>query len=246
MLVAAGWTGCATQGPNHLYAITTAGRPIVDMSTAEQAQTTVASHTLGTDLVCGLAYESFLDHLFVRLAPGDVIREIERPSGRLFRQYVIKDIPRFAADAIPTPDGLAVRSRDRHLFLTLPGEDREIAEVNRECRLVRRIPLGLTHGRIAGLAFDQVHDRLLILYAQPAAVIAVVSLDGREEKLISLAESVRPVGLGYDSDREEFFIPLADGKTVGTFDREGKLLARQPVAEAGALDAGPRSAIRVF
>ena len=64
---------------------------------------------------------------------------------------------------------------------------------------------------------------------------------------MTLAAAVSPASLGYDSDARHFFVPLADGRTLGEFDAGGQLVARHPAGGAiTALDAGPRSFVRVF
>jgi hypothetical protein len=58
---------------------------------------------------------------------------------------------------------------------------------------------------------------------------------------------VNPVSLGYDSDAQHFYIPLANAGALGEFDASGKLVATLSLAGAvTAIDAGPRSLVRVF
>jgi hypothetical protein len=87
-----------------------------------------------------------------------------------------------------------------------------------------------------------------VLVATAPAQIGAVGPDGNVFHYVTLSAGVRPVTLGYDSDAQHCFVPLADGLAVGVFDTTGRLVSRLPCPEgpAAALDAGPRSFLRVF
>jgi hypothetical protein len=66
---------------------------------------------------------------------------------------------------------------------------------------------------------------------------------------LALDAPVRPISLGYDSDARIVFVPLAGENAIGAFDSRGHLIARYPLgatSSAPAIDAGPRSFLRLF
>lgn len=235
-----GGAGCATRGPNHVY-VTTAGNPAIhDLGAAQVA--TVPGGPAGGQ-VLGLAYDFNTDHLFLRLAPAQVIRVIERPSGK-----VLREMPLPAGLHTAAPADLAIRSRDRHLFAVHP-DGRTIVELTLRGEPLRRLELPDLGGRIAGLACDQRDDRLLVLAATSPARVAAVGADGNVLDYVTLAEAVSPVSLGFDSEGRRHFVPLADGRTLGEFDAEGRLVARHALPDGTpitGIDAGQRSFVRVF
>jgi uncharacterized protein YjiK len=241
-LVAAGVSaflgGCATTGPNHIYLTTAASAAIHDHGPAPAAVRAVLAPG---ERALGLAYDFNTDHLFVRIAPGQVIRVVERPSGRILR-----DMPLPRELHTTAPADLAIRSHDRHLFAAHP-DGRSIVELTLFGGFVRRFELrGLT-APIGGLAYDQQGGRLLVLTAAAPAHVGVVSPEGRIEDLVALTTPVSPVSLGYDSDARRFFVPLADGRSLGEFDATGRLLAVHPAADTiTAVDAGRRAFVRLF
>ena len=67
--VTIGLAGCATPGPLHLYSLARSGAPtVVDVGPSTSAE--VPSHLAAGESVAGLGYDSFTDHLFLRLPPG--------------------------------------------------------------------------------------------------------------------------------------------------------------------------------
>ena len=81
------------------------------------------------------------------------------------------------------------------------------------------------------------------------ADLGAVAPDGDITYYVTLAQPIRPVSLGYDSAAQHWFVPLADGTSFGEFDATGSLVTTHPGGAAGpitALDAGPRSFVRVF
>lgn len=70
-----------------------------------------------------------------------------------------------------------------------------------------------------------------------------------KEPHVTLAGAVRPVSLGYDSASGHCFVPLSDGTSLGEFDAAGALVQTHRSGDTGAItavDAGPRSFVRVF
>lgn len=76
-------SGCATPGPNYVYAT-------VESDSAVHAlgpeQRDIPAAVAPGERVLGLAYDFNTDHLFLRIAPAQVIRVIERPSGKILRE----------------------------------------------------------------------------------------------------------------------------------------------------------------
>jgi hypothetical protein len=249
--LAAGWsalvlgtlflTGCATSGPNHVY-LTTAGSPAVhDLGPPPAA---IAGVITPDEQAVGLAYDFNTDHLFVRVAPAQVIRVIERPSGK-----VLREMPLLQELHTTEPADLAIRSADRHLFAVHP-DGRSVVELTLSGEFVRRIDLNGLMGPVKGLAYDQHGDQLLVLSAtETNAQVGALTATGNVTYYVTLAQAVRPVSLGYDSDARHYFVPLADGHALGEFDSTGTLVKTHPGAGAAAItaiDAGPRSFVRVF
>lgn len=230
--------GCATRGPNHVY-LTAAGSPAVHDLGPPAVE--IADILPAAETALGLAYDFNTDHLFVRTARA--IRVIERPSGKILREMPLpSDLHTLE------PADLAIRSRDRHLFAVHPN-GRSIVEFTLFGDLVSRLELtGLT-GEVRGLAFDQRSGRLLALVAEAGRIrVGAITLEGRIGDYVTLAAPVNAVSLGYDSDAQHFFVPLADERSLGEFDAKGTLVRshsfdRGPIT---AVDAGPRSFVRVF
>ncbi len=234
--VALGEGGCATVGPNHVY-LTTANSPAVQDLGPPPAELPGAVRP--GEQALGLAYDFNTDHLFVRLAR--VIRAIERPSGKILRE-----LPLPAELRTPVSADLAVRSSDRHLFAVYPDQH-SVAELTVAGDFVRRMELPGLSGRIGGLAYDQRNRRLLLLTAASPARVGAIGPEGNVTYYVTFALAVNPVSLGYDSDAQHYYVPLPDGRTLGEFDHGGNLVARHPIDGAiTALDAGPRSLVRVF
>lgn len=111
---------------------------------------------------------------------------------------------------------------------------------------VRRIEQRGAAEPIGGLAYDQKNNRLLLLTTASPARIGHVSPEGGVANYVTLSVAVNPISLGYDSEAGRFFVPLADGNSLGEFDADGKLRAPIPTGAVTAIDAGPRSFVRVF
>ncbi len=233
-------SGCATSGPNHVY-LTSAGNPAVqDIGPASALVDRVVAPD---EQVLGLAYDFNTDHLFLRVIPAQVIRVIERPSGKILREMPLPDDLR-----TENPADLAIRSSDRHLFAVHP-DGRSVVELTLFGEFVRRLELRGADGPIGGLAYDQQNRRLLVLTATSPARIGFVAPDGGVTYSVTPAAPVRPVSLGFDSAAQHAFVPLADGTSLGEFDATGALVRTHPAGDTGkitAVDAGPRSFVRVF
>src|SRR5436190_17530024 len=110
LCVALALGGCATPGPMHVY-FTGSGAPEVIGDAGGDRQVDVPSFLEPEDALTGLAYDPFTDHLFLRLAPGNQIRVVDRPARAIKREFTI--------DGLSAAGGgdLAVRPRDGHIFL---------------------------------------------------------------------------------------------------------------------------------
>jgi hypothetical protein len=237
-LTALTFSGCATPGVNHLYLTAVADTAIHDLNPT--APTRLPRAVLPGERVLGLAYDYNTDHLFLRVTPAQTIRVIERPSGKILRT-----MPLPAELHTPAPADLAVRSADRHLFAVHP-DGRSVIELTLHGAVVRRLELPPAPQPITGLAFDQRTGHLLALTGN---VIHAYTADGQIVRTITLPAPVHSVSLAYDSDAGRFFVPLADGRTLGEFDATGALVQRHAVPSdtaITALDAGPRSLVRIF
>ena len=245
--LAAALAGCATSGPNHLYIANGGGEPIRDVAHDGSAPTEVASRTTTRETVLGLAYDFYTDELFVRLAPGNLVRVLDRPSQRHLRDMTLPELP--ARTANPVSADLTIRSRNRHLFL-VDADGVSIVEYSLFGEFVRRLAPVAGETPVGGLAFDQTRDRLLILLGGEKPYIAICTLDGREESRCLLKEAVLPLSLAFDSTAQHFFVPLPGGKVVGVFDLAGNRLssiaATDSTGDVSALAAGERSLVRVF
>jgi hypothetical protein len=230
--------GCATSGPNHVYVATVRGGDLADLG---PARASINALLAPGERAIGLAYDFNTDHLFLRIAPAQVIRVVERPSGKILRETPL------AADLhTDQPADLAIRSSDRHLFAVHP-DGHSVVELTLFGEFVRRIELSGLNGAPHGLAYDQVRGRLLVLSAGSPARVGTVSPEGNVTYYVTFAAEVSPVTLGYDSNAQRFFVPLKDTHLLGEFGADGKLIATYPLDEpVTAIDAGPRSFVRVF
>ena len=151
-----GGFGCATPGPNHLYLLNP-GQPDTIQNHASTGIETrdIPSHLESADVLLGLAYDSYTDHLFLRLAPGNAFRVVDRPDRSIKREFTATDIPANGGG------DLAIRSRDRHLFLSHPTQP-ALIEITLYGKFIRLITLEQFTGAPSGIAYDQTRD---LLYA---------------------------------------------------------------------------------
>ncbi|MDO8539054.1 MAG: hypothetical protein Q7S40_01325 [Opitutaceae bacterium] len=232
-----GVAGCATQGPLHVYTLGAGGeRPIQDQGN-DGSQAESPSFIEPEDVVTGFAYDPFTDHFFLRLAPGNVIRVVDRPARAIKREFTISGAPE---------DGggdLAVRPRDGHLFLLHPSEP-VVLEASRLGKMIGTIPLAAPAGRPIGIAYDPPRDQLLLLAADGRQVTRQNTAGERMGGLTLDREAGS--ALAFDSERRELYAPLrAAPGGIGVFDENGRL-QRTVSAKETFVDVGPRSFIRVF
>ena len=230
--------GCATPGPLHIYSLPSVSHHTV-RDTGDGRTTEAPSFIAPDEQLTGFAYDPFTDHFFLRLAPGNRIRVVDRPARAVKRE--------FEGEQLPATGGgdLAVRPRDGHLFLVHPGQP-AVLELTRLGRWVRTIPLESTAAPAAGIAYDAARDCLLVLDGAAATRIAIHDLTGRRVGSVTLERAVG-ASLAFDAGAREIYAPLAGRGTadVGVFDEQGRL--RQTLALPAAwIDVGPRSFVRVF
>jgi len=229
--------GCATPGPLHIYSAG-ASTPEMLVDAGGERQVDVPSFLAPEDQLIGLAYDPFTDHLFLRLAPGNAIRVVDRPARAIKRELTLDGV----GDTAKGQADLAVRPRDGHIFL-LENNGTAVAETTRLGKSVRTFPLaGVVGG--TGLALDVAADRLLVLDAT-GRKLSLHDLGGARVGEFTLDRRVGP-SLAVDSERREIYAPLAEGAhDIGVFDYNGRLLRTLPSA-AAFVDVGPRSFVRVF
>jgi hypothetical protein len=233
-----GLMGCATSGQLHVYRVSTAEPAVVHDAAEGLAAAEVPAFLEPGETITGFAYDPFTDHFFLRLAPGDRLKVIDRPARAVKRE--------FAAEHTPSTGGgdLAVRPRDGHLFLTHPSEA-ALIELNRFGNFVRTVPLATLARHPAGVAFDSIRDRLLVLASVTELRVTAHSLDGQLLATITLDRPIAAGALGYDAELRELYAPLRDGDAIGVFAEDGRLRRTLPLA-ADFLDVGPRSFLRMF
>ena len=238
--------GCATPGPLHRYS-TSADSP-AEIHDAGSDGTTASAPSflaLGEHLV-GFAHDPFTDHFFLRLAPGDLIRVVDRPARAIKREFTVPAL------ANARGGDLAIRPRDGHVFAphaTAPA----VIEFNRFGELIRILPLATLNAPPAGLAYDTVRDRLLALSGGDLARVTSHDLQGQRLTAVALDRDVALTTLAYASDQHEFYALLTRESAIGIFNEQGNLLRTLPLSAPGKptptapfLDVGPRSFLRLF
>lgn len=232
--------GCSTPGANHAYLASRAEAPIIDrLPGAPDAE--IATYLSEINELYGIAYDPFTDHLFLRVYPGDFVRVIDRPAGKIKRGFYVRGLP-------PGRGDLAIRSIDRHLFFVQPGQP-ALLETNLNGHAVRTISLEGLQGAPDGVAYDQKNDRLLILKGGDQARIVTYDLAGKRVSSVALDRNVRLTSLAFDSVSGELYVPLADEPSVGVFNPRGRFLRLLETPAGGAhdyVDVGPRSLLRLF
>lgn len=230
-------SGCATRGPLHVYTLAAGGdRPVLDLGASANAE--VPSFLEDEDRVTGFAYDPYTDHFFLRLAPGNRIRVVDRPARAIKRELEIKGAPEGAGD-------LAVRPRDGYIYMLGPKPGR-LPYCTRLGKYLGELTLEGAVPNATGLAFDMVKDVLLVLGEEGRRVTAH-DLTGKKVAEVKLDRRAGPA-LAFDSDQREYHAPLPDRPgEIAVFDETGRFL-RSTSAPAGSplIDVGPRSFIRVF
>lgn len=232
--------GCATPGPNRGYYLSSENTFYVmqfDPTDPAAPVTRQASYLRLLDVPFGMAYDPFTDHFFIRLNPGNRLHVVDRPDRSIKRVFKLNgfDMPAGAGD-------LAIRSRDRHLFLINPAAA-ELVEFDLNGGYERTVSLDRP---AKGVAYDQAHNRLLTLHGPE---VVVRGLDGGVLSTVTLARPVKAGGLAFDPAAREYFVPLAGADELGVFAEDGALLRTLPLPpESGWLsfDVGPRSLLRLF
>jgi hypothetical protein len=230
-------TGCATKGPLHVYTVGDAtDRPILDRGPA--GDTTGPSFLKPHERLTGFAYDPYTDHFFLRLAPGNRIRVVDRPARALKREFEIAGAPAGQGD-------LAVRPLTGHLYLLGPGPA-QVLQATRLGQYLGAFTLAGASPPLQGLAYDSTHDRLLAL-GPDGRRVTLHDRSGGQHGELTLAAAAGPA-LAFDADAREIHAPLRDrpGDT-GVFDEQGRLLRTVALpAASGLVDVGPRSFVRVF
>jgi len=200
------------------------------------------AHLAPDDTLLGLAYDPFTDHFFLRLAPGNQFRVVDRPDRSIKRE--------FAAPKVPADGGgdLAIRSRDRHLFLSHATQP-ALIEITLHGRFVRTIRLAGQTAPPRGVAYNQSRHHLYILREGDPRSVQRFDLDGHDLGRIELAHDVWPHTLAFDSDAQEFYAQLRANHRIGVFSFDGRLLRTLENPSPTNLrhfDVGPRSFLRLF
>lgn len=235
--------GCATKGPLHVYTLDAPDAAAIGDSGGTDARS-VPSFLEPGDRVTGFAYDPFTDHFFLRLAPGNQIRVVDRPARAIKREFTVAELPTMGGG------DLAVRPRSGHLYFVHPGEP-ALIETSRLCEFIRRIPLRDLATPPAGAAYDAERDQLLTLSDGPGAgakmLVTRRALDGTKIGEVALARRARGP-LAFDAEARELYVraPEPDAGFL-VFDEQGKFLRiLSPAARVEFLDVGPRSFLRVF
>jgi hypothetical protein len=247
-------SGCATPGPLHLYVPSPTTPTVIrdvalDSTSASPAD--IPSFLAADDTLIGFAYDPFTDHFFLRLAPGDRFRVVDRPARAIKREFTVASL----ATTAPHRGGdLAIRPRDGHVFAAHPTQP-AVVEFNRFGNFVRTLPLATLNAPPAALAFDPTRDRLLALSGGDLARITTHDLSGQRLSSVSLDRDVASAALAYDPEKREFYAPLLREPALGIFDESGHLVRTLPVPNPAStrsvpasahFDLGPRSFLRLF
>jgi hypothetical protein len=234
--------GCATTGPTHLYLAGTGTMPILDRSLEGANHDELAGLLAPGDRVVGVGYEYNTDYIWLRMAPGNRLITIKRSIRGVWYRY---DLPvEFASVSSPSLD-LAVRSLNRMVYAAMPEAGR-VGKVTRYGKVLPSFRPGDDTRSIGGLAWDQVDDRLIVLYRDDVEVV-VYENERQPVTRIKLQAEVDPWSLAYDSNRRRYFVPLREKGWLGEFDAEGQLIGRHALPDfVGGIDAGQRAFVRVF
>ena len=232
-----GGGGCATPGALHVYALASTAHEAVHDTGPEDAAD-VPSFLAPKETVTGLAYDPYTDHLFLRLAPGNRIRVVDRPARAIKREFTVAELPKTVGG------DLAIRSRDGHVFALVPTAS-AVVEFTRYGEFVRRFELGGLAAVPAGIAYDPARNQLFVLSGRTPALITTHALDGRQLASLALDQPITPASLAYDAEKKEFYVPLGHADRIGVFGQDGHL--RTTLSEhAIFVDVGPRSFLRMF
>lgn len=231
-LAAGALAGCATPGPLHVYSVAQdRGEKMIADRGGENAADT-PSYLEEGDRLTGFAYDPFTDHFFLRLAPGNKIRVVDRPARKIKREYEV--------EGLASGGDLALIPRTGHLFF-LDGA--RVVKTSRMGKVIETLTLEGV-GSALGLAADMERNQLLALHAD-GRTLTYHDLGGKRISSITLAKPAAG-SLAFDYERREIYAPLqGQPSTVGIFDADGKFLRDIPLT-AAFLDLGPRSFLRLF
>ena len=235
--VAFGGAGCATPGPLHVYSLASPSLGTVQ-DTGPDGTMEVASFIAPNESLTGFAYDPFTDHFFLRLAWDKGIRVVDRPARAVKREFKVAELSTVGGG------DLAIRPRDGHVFALEPVES-TLVEFTRLGEFVRRITLDALPGPAAGVAYDTARDSLLVLCGGSPARITTHTLAGKLLSSVALDRTITPASLAYDSEKREFYVPLAAGSAIGVFGEDGQFRRELPL-RATFVDVGPRSFLRMF
>lgn len=227
----------------HLYSAVDGEQPVRDRALEAGEDDELVGFLEPGDRVVGLGYEFNTDYIWLRIAPGNQLITIKRGFRELWYDYALPDS--FLLEDGASGD-LAVRSFNRMVYVAM-AEPGLVAKVERYGDVNEVIQPGATERAIGGLAWDQVNDRLLILYAEGSPEIVAYDDDTDSVGQVTLDTPVRPTTLAYDSNRQRYYVPLAEVGWLGEFDANGHLINRLPFPNPEAsIDAGQRSTVRMF
>ena len=238
--------GCATPGPLHRYSTSADSPAEIHDAGSDGTRASVPSFLAVGERLVGFAYDPFTDHFFLRLAPGDLIRVVDRPARAIKREFTV------TALANARGGDLAIRPRDGHVFAPHTTEP-AVIEFNRFGELIRTLPLDTLNAPPAALAYDTLRDRLLALSGGDLARVTSHNLQGQRLTAVALDRDVALTTLAYASDQHEFYALLTRESAIGIFNEQGHLLRTlphsapaKPTSAARFLDVGPRSFLRLF
>lgn len=232
--------GCATPGVLHVYAVEPPAAANI-RDTGQPATSDVPSFLESDEQLTGFAYDPFTDHFFLRLAPGNQIRVVDRPARAIKREFTV--------EGLTGAGDLAIRPRDGHVFFLQAGKA-SVLETTRLGKPVREIGLtGISDASAAqGIAYDAGANRLLLLH-RDGRTISFHDMDGGQHGGLTL-EREAAASLAFAAESQEIYAPLAGvtgaSGSIGVFTVDGRLVRTIEAGRGACVDVGPRSFVRVF
>lgn len=242
--------GCSTPGPLHTYALETPRAENVRDFAASRADSVrdVPSFLDAGENVVGFAYDPFTDHFFLRLAPGDKIKVVDRPARAVKRELTLA--AEASAPGLGGAGDMTIRPRDGHVFLVAAGRA-ALLETTRFGKPIRTLALHDGPRAIAAVGFDMVRDLLVVLDADGRRV-TLHTLGGERRGEFTLERAVCG-SIGFDGEQRQLYAPLRDGAAgeeqragaIAVFGEDGRIVRTLPLT-GRFVDVGPRSFVRVF